>query len=62
MDEILDAAGRGLTVYDAGHYATEWPGVIALYQRLTADAQTAGWPIQTHLHTQAPYAGALLAL
>ena len=60
--EILDAAGRGLTVYDAGHYATEWPGVIALFQRLTVDAQTAGWPIQTHLHTQAPYAGALLAL
>ena len=60
--EILDATARGLTLYDAGHYPTEWPGVIALYERLTADAKEAGWPIQTHLHTQAPYADAFLAL
>ena len=60
--EILDATARGLTIYDAGHYATEMPGVKALYERLTADAQEAGWPVEIHLHTQVPYAGAFLAL
>ena len=59
--EILDATARGLTLCDAGHYATEWPGVIALYDRFTADAQTNGWNAAAHLHTTAPYAGALLA-
>ena len=59
--EILDAAARGLTLCDAGHYATEWPGVIALYDRFTADAQANGWKAAAHLHTTAPYAGALLA-
>ena len=63
--EIIDATARGLTLYDAGHYATEMPGVAALYKRLTADAKEAGWPVEVHLHhlhTQAPYPGAFLAL
>ena len=59
--EILDAAARGLTLCDAGHYATEWPGVTALYDRFTADAQASLWDVQAHLHTTAPYAGAILA-
>ena len=60
--EILDAWTRGLTIVDAGHFATEWPGVQALYQRFLADASTAGWPVKAVLHDKAPYAGAHLAL
>lgn len=59
--EILDACARGLTIYDAGHFATEQPGVAALYQRFTADALRASWPVQAYLHAKAPYAGATLA-
>lgn len=60
--EILDAYARGLTVFDAGHFATEWPGVKALYQRFLAEAAQAGWNVTAHLHDKAPYAGAHLAL
>ena len=60
--EILDACARGLTVCDAGHFATEWPGVKALHQRFLADAAAGCWSIQSHLHDKAPYAGAHLAL
>ncbi|MBQ7867585.1 MAG: Nif3-like dinuclear metal center hexameric protein [Clostridia bacterium] len=59
--EILDACARGLTLYDAGHYATELPGVHALYQRFLADSQQASWSVSAHLHDKAPYAGAILA-
>lgn len=60
--EILDACARGLTIYDAGHYPTELPGITALYQRFLADTLAASWPVQAHLHTQAPCPGALPAL
>ena len=59
--ELLDAYARGLTVYDAGHFPTELPGVMSLYERFLADATCAGWPVKAHLHFQPPYAGALLA-
>jgi len=59
--EILDAAARGLTLCDAGHYATEWPGVKALYECFLADEKANGWNACAHLHTTAPYAGAILA-
>lgn len=59
--ELLDACARGLTVYDAGHFPTELPGVMSLYERFLADATRAGWPVKTHLHFQPPYAGAFLA-
>ena len=59
--ELLDASERGLTMYDAGHYATEFPGVRALYQRFLTDAQRNGWNVSTHLHQKAPFAGAILA-
>ena len=55
--EILDACARGLVICDAGHYATEWPGVVALFERLKADVPS----LEVHLHTQAPYPGAFLA-
>ena len=57
-----DACARGLTVYDAGHFPTELPGVMSLYERFLADATRAGWPVKAHLYFQPPYAGALLAL
>ena len=59
--EILDACARGLTILDAGHYPTELPGVISLYERFLTDAAAAGWTAQAHLHSIAPYEGALLA-
>ena len=55
--EILDACARGITIFDAGHHATEWPGVKALYERFMADHPS----LKAHLHTQAPYPGAFLA-
>lgn len=59
--ELLDACARGLIVYDAGHFPTELPGVMSLYERFLADATRSGWPVKAHLHFQPPYAGALLA-
>jgi dinuclear metal center YbgI/SA1388 family protein len=32
--EFIDAAGRGLALFDAGHYATEAPGMMALSKLL----------------------------
>lgn len=60
--EIIDACARGMTVYDAGHYSTEMPGVKALYSCFTQQALSAGWQIKAHLHIKAPYPGAFLAL
>lgn len=60
--EILDACARGLAVVDAGHFHTEFPGIRALYERFSADARLNGWPVQTHLHCNAPYPGVLPAL
>lgn len=60
--EILDAHMRGLTIYDAGHFPTELPGVVNLYMRFLAEAAQSRWDVQAHLHSHAPYAGALLAL
>lgn len=60
--EVLDACARGLVVYEAGHAATELPGVAALYRRFQKDAAEAAWPVTPHLYTGVPYAGAMLAL
>ena len=54
--ELIDACARGMVVYEAGHYATEFPGIQALYHRFLTDVAPA------HLCTQAPYPGATLAL
>ena len=59
--EILDACERGLTILDSGHFATEFPGVKALYQRFLTDAKIAQWPVEALLYTKAPFAGASLA-
>lgn len=59
---VADATACGLVVYDAGHFATELPGVVNLYMRFLADAAASRWEVQAHLHQLAPFAGALLAL
>lgn len=55
--EILDLNGLGLTLYQAGHFATERPGIAALYQRFLKDAAAAGWQTEARLFTPAPFAG-----
>ena len=56
--ELLDACSRGLTVFEAGHFATEAPGIAALYQRYLQDAASASWRTLARLSTSAPYGGA----
>lgn len=58
--ELVDAFARGLSVYDAGHFATEWPGVKALFERFLADMPSQSGAAWLH-HAQAPYVGALPA-
>ena len=53
--EILDALARGLRICDAGHYATEYPGAVALYERYLADGAEYGLTAPAHLFTVAPY-------
>lgn len=60
--EALDACERGLWVLDGGHYATEAPGIAALYQRYLTDAHKRGLTAPARLFDTAPYAGATLAL
>lgn len=57
--ELLDACARGLTVFEAGHYATEAPGIAALYQRFLQDAAAASWQVSARLFDSVPYLGAL---
>lgn len=59
--EILDACARGLVIYDAGHYATEFPGVAALHKRFIAENASSHPSVKAHLHLQAPFTGAVLA-
>ena len=53
--EALAAYAAGLTVFDAGHYPTEFPGIAALYKRFLAAASHHGWPVEATLLTQPPY-------
>lgn len=56
--ELVDADARGLWVLEAGHHATEAPGVAALYHRFLREAAAAGWAARAHLIDSAPYGGA----
>lgn len=53
--ELLAATGRGLIVFDAGHYPTEFPGVAALHKRFVKDAAKNGWAVKAALFTRSPY-------
>lgn len=53
--ELLDLKARGITVLDAGHYPTEFPGVAALYRRFLAAASANHWGVEAKLYSQPPY-------
>lgn len=55
--DILDLNGLGLTLYQAGHFATERPGIAALYQRFLEAASLAGWQTEARLSTRVPFDG-----
>lgn len=55
--EILDLNGLGLTLYQAGHFATERPGIAALYKRFLEAASLAGWQTEARLSTAVPFEG-----
>lgn len=52
--ELLAAAQRGLTVFEAGHYPTEFPGIAALHKRFIRDAAAGGWAVSATLFSQPP--------
>ena len=52
--ELLAALDKGLLVFDAGHYPTEFPGVAALYKRFLEDAAQHGWAVEATLFAQPP--------
>jgi GTP cyclohydrolase I len=53
--ELIAAQGMGLAVFEAGHYATEQPGLAALYRRFVRDAQAERWPVEARLSALTPY-------
>lgn len=53
--ELLDATDRGLIVFDAGHYPTEFPGVAALHRRFLAAVSDNHCAVEATLYTQPPY-------
>lgn len=55
--ELLDVHGLGITVLQGGHFATERPGIAALYERFLKDAAAASWQTEARLFTPAPFAG-----
>ena len=55
--DILDLNGLGLTLYQAGHFATERPGIAALYNRFLEAASLAGWRTEARLSTRVPFNG-----
>lgn len=59
--ELLDACTQGLVVLDAGHYATEAPGVEALYQRFQSAAAERKWQTQPLLFAKPPFTGAVIS-
>lgn len=52
--ELLGAISRGLAVFDAGHYPTEFPGIAALYRRFLADVAKPQ-AVEAALYAQPPY-------
>ena len=60
--EILDACARGLMLLDGGHYATEEPGISALFRRYLKDAEAWHMDAPARLVPTAPFAGDTLAL
>ncbi len=53
--DLIAAQTMGLIVCDAGHYATEQPGLEALYRRFTREAKAGRWPVEARLSALKPY-------
>lgn len=58
--ELLFACGQRLVVVEAGHFATELPGMAALFQRFLAAAAQSRWQVAATLFSQAPFEGATM--
>jgi len=56
-DELLFACGQGLVVFESGHYATEFPGMVALYHRFQDNAASL-LHVKPLLYSKAPFRGA----
>lgn len=56
--QLLAACGHGLIVTEAGHYATEFCGVKALYERFLMDCASPHEQVCASLYSYAPYRGA----
>lgn len=54
--ELLAARASGLTVLEAGHHETEFPGIAALCRRFQSQAQADGWQVAARLNDIPPYA------
>ncbi len=54
--ELLAARASGLTVLEAGHHQTEFPGIAALCRRFQSQAQAEGWQVAARLNEIPPYA------
>jgi len=53
--ELLGAQAMGTVVFEAGHHASEQPGIAALYQRFQSAAQAGQWPVQARLTAITPW-------
>ena len=51
---------RTLGVVDAGHYATEWPGVKAMHVRFEQEVFEKQWEVKSILTRNVPFSGALI--
>lgn len=57
--EIVNACTQGLVVLEAGHYATEAPGMVALQKRFHAEVLRRHWDVQSLLLSNASFMGVL---
>ena len=57
--ELLAACGQGLVVLEAGHFATEITGMMALSQRFEEVAAKNLWQVRPLRYSKAPFWGAL---
>ncbi len=53
--ELLAACAAGLLIIEAGHHATEQPGIAALYHRFLSDAQAGNQSVTARLNTIPPF-------
>lgn len=57
--EILEGVAKGLVICAAEHYATEFPGLVALYRRFSQAPQFTALQEHIYYHSTPPFRGAL---